>query len=83
MSAKQQPKPRAKRWFVVMRAHEWSTLSFLGMPMQAAPNGPHRFLPIFNTREEAIAHENGSAEYVREIETVRVPRRALQRGEGK
>jgi len=54
-----------------MKSHNWSSITVLnGIPVVPPPEGPHGFIPVFNTKEEAIAWDNGSEEDVKQLETV-------------
>jgi len=45
--------------YVVMKAYSWSSVTAGGMPMMSPPEGPQRFMPVFNSREQAVAWDNG------------------------
>ena len=48
-----------KRYWVVMKAHTWDSLTVLnGIPIQAPPDGPQRFIPVFDSMEQAAAWAN-------------------------
>lgn len=59
-----------KLFYAVMKAQSWSALSALGLPLEPEDreNGPCRFIPVFDSREAAIAWD-GSEEHVREMRT--------------
>jgi hypothetical protein len=38
-----------------MRACSWDAIEVNGHPMQAPPDGPQRFIPVFDSQEQAIA----------------------------
>ncbi|MDP3069825.1 MAG: hypothetical protein Q8N18_06020 [Opitutaceae bacterium] len=38
-----------------MNALEWNFVSKGGIAMQAPKEGPQRFIPVFDTREQAVA----------------------------
>lgn len=40
--------------YAVMRAIAWDGIEVHGIPMQAPPDGPQRFIPVFDTQEQAI-----------------------------
>lgn len=64
-------KPPKTMW-CVMRAHGWENLSvnMLGcMTLTAPKEGPHFFMPVFITREQAIKWA-GSEESIVQIQTV-------------
>ncbi len=51
----------------VMKVSKWSSLTvFNNIPLNSPSGGPSGFIPIFNTKEEAIIWDNGSEEYVRQ-----------------
>ena len=41
--------------WAVMRAERWDALEIRGFPIRAPDIGPQRFIPVFNTKAEAIA----------------------------
>lgn len=41
--------------YAVMRAIAWEGIQAGGFPMGAPPDGPQRFIPVFETREQAVA----------------------------
>lgn len=41
--------------YVVMRAIAWDGIEVHGVPMQSPPDGPQRFIPVFDTEEQAVA----------------------------
>lgn len=45
--------------WVVMKAYSWSSVTAGGMPMMSPPEGPQRFMPVFESREQAVAWDNG------------------------
>lgn len=56
------------RQWAVMRAYAFDSLTVLnGVPLQTPPQGPHFFIPVFNTREQAVAWHN-SEDYIAELE---------------
>ena len=64
-----QSETNPKRFWVVMKAYDFNALSIGGFELSPPPSGPHRFLPAFNTKAEAVAFE-GSDEFVYEMVTV-------------
>lgn len=63
-----EPTPKKRLW-AVMKAHSWDKLSVLGYPLLSPAEGPQRFIPIFDTREQAIQWA-GSDEHVVEMQSV-------------
>lgn len=66
---KQQAERKDKRvsdapMFAVMKVFSWESLEVLGMPLSAPANGPHKFIPVFETRAQAVAFNNGSEENI-------------------
>jgi hypothetical protein len=49
--------------WVVMKAHTWENIEVMGMSIRPPPDGPQRFIPMFDTREQAVAWD-GSDEHV-------------------
>lgn len=41
--------------YAVMRAISWEGGQAGGLPMQAPPDGPQRFIPVFDTWQQAVA----------------------------
>lgn len=58
-----------RRFWCVMKAHGWDGLTVAGIPMQAPKEGPQRFIPVFDTREQAVAWA-GTDEHVYALESV-------------
>jgi len=54
--------PGSALW-AVMKAHTWDSIEAAGFPLRCPVEGPHRFIPVFNTREQAVAWA-GSDEHV-------------------
>lgn len=56
-------------FWVVMKAHTWDSVTTAhGVPLICPNEGPHRFIPVFNTREQAVAWA-GSDEHVVKVTT--------------
>jgi hypothetical protein len=67
---KQQTKQKTQTQFwVVMKMQDWDSLSVLGTSLFPPEGGPCKFIPVFNTKKEAIAFDNGSRLHIRKIET--------------
>ena len=46
--------------WAVFRAYPWSSLEVLGsMPLMAPKDGPQRFIPLFDTRDQALEFTGG------------------------
>jgi hypothetical protein len=43
-----------KSLWAVMRAHSWGSIAINGTSLVAPPEGPHRFIPVFETRNQAV-----------------------------
>jgi hypothetical protein len=57
------PRPCSALW-VVMKALAWDSITTAhGNPLMCPPEGPHLFIPVFTTREQAVAWA-GSDEHV-------------------
>lgn len=52
-----------------MKAYGWANLSFAGIEMAAPKEGPQHFIPVFDTREQAVAWA-GTEEHVYALESV-------------
>ena len=53
------PKSLAKL-FVIMKAYKFESLEAMGLALNPPPDGPHRFIPVFNTLEQARKFEPGA-----------------------
>lgn len=79
MSAKTKAKPESiqpnatERRYCVMKAHNWACITVAGFPMLPPSDGPCAFIPIFDTREQAIAWDNGCAYHVFALEQTSQP----------
>jgi len=63
---------KSKCW-VVMEVYKWEYLTVLGnLSLMAPSDGPDGFMPIFDSRAEAIAW-SGSEENIRECTLTRIP----------
>lgn len=69
-TAKQTPAAATNRFWLVLRAYNWSAVTVGAVPLAASPDGPCRFVPVFETREQAIAFEGGSDAHVIEAATL-------------
>jgi len=58
-----------RRYWCVMKAHGWANLSVAGIEMAAPKEGPQHFIPVFDTREQAVAWA-GTEEHVYALESV-------------
>ena len=56
-------------WWAVMRAVPWDKVTIQGNKLTPPIEGPCRFIPLFDTREQAITFENGSSENVFKVTT--------------
>jgi hypothetical protein len=61
--------PAPSRLWAVMLAYSWDAVTAGGFRVAAPPGGPHRFIPLFETREQAVAWA-GSEEHVMEVATM-------------
>ena len=66
IAMKNPKQPSPKIYWAVMKAQPFSSLVVSGYPLQYPTEGPHRFIPIFDTREQAVAWA-GSDEHVVEM----------------
>lgn len=60
---------KPKRLWAVMKAFHFESITVGGVPLKVPHDGPCRFIPLFETREDAVKHD-GSDAYVLEIEAV-------------
>ena len=56
-----------KSMWVVMRALSFDSLETMGRKLSAPVGGPFRFMPVFETKDQAVAFEEGCEDNVREI----------------
>jgi hypothetical protein len=55
-----------KLW-AVMKRYSWDCVTVQGVELKAPKGGPHFFMPLFETREQAIKWTNGDDERVFEV----------------
>lgn len=60
---------QVRRFWCVMKAHGWQNLSVAGIAMKPPAEGPQHFIPVFDTREQAVAW-SGTEEHVYALESV-------------
>tara|TARA_R110000868_G_scaffold58139_2_gene179638 strand:- start:468 stop:692 length:225 start_codon:yes stop_codon:yes gene_type:complete len=51
---KKPDQPSPKIYWAVMKAQPFSSLVVSGYPLQSPTEGPHGFIPVFDTREQAV-----------------------------
>lgn len=56
-----------RHFWAIMKAYTWGSLSVEGSPLTPPVEGPQRFVPIFDTHEQAVAWNNGSDVDVRQM----------------
>lgn len=49
--------------WAVMKAYTWDAITIHGLPLRASHEEPQRFIPVFETREQAVAWA-GSEDYI-------------------
>lgn len=54
--------------WAVMKAQSWDSIEVMGIPMRAPEDGPCRFIPLFETRAQAVAWDNGCEDHIREVQ---------------
>lgn len=54
----------ATTYWAVMKAYDFRAMSVFGICLTAPKEGPHRFIPVFDTKEQAIAFEDGCKDHV-------------------
>jgi len=58
---------QAKSYWAVMTAQQFTDIKTeIGMPIQPPPEGPQRYIPVFDTKQQAVAW-NGSERGVKEV----------------
>jgi hypothetical protein len=55
MSKRKRSKAPITTLWAVMKAYGFDTIMVDGVPIQCPPDGPQRYIPVFNTREQAVA----------------------------
>ena len=58
-----------KYLYAVMKAQPWSSIKVIGYPITPPAEGPHRFIPMFYTREQAVAWCGGDDTHVAQMST--------------
>ena len=72
------PAPCSALW-AVMKAHAWDSITTAhGIPLMCPPEGPHRFIPVFDTREQAVAWAGTDEHVAMLMRNVHVVARAEQ-----
>lgn len=64
---------RSASMWAVMRAQSLACIEINGIPMRATAGGPCRFIPLFETRAQAVAWDNGCEDHVREVQPNTAP----------
>ena len=59
---------KAKRMWAVMTAQPWSAFTAGGLEITGPEEGPHKFMPLFDTREQAVAWSLSGDKHVVEVE---------------
>jgi hypothetical protein len=62
--------PLVRRFWCVMKAHGWKNLTVAGIEMAAPKEGPQHFIPVFDTREQAVAWSGNDETHVYALESV-------------
>lgn len=68
----------ASMW-AVMKARSWESLEVMGLSLRAPKDGPCKFIPLFETRAQAVAFDGGCEDHVREVQPNPMPRRTRMR----
>jgi len=58
-----------KFFYAVMKVQPWSSIKVIGYPITPPPEGPHGFVPIFNTRDQAVTWCGGDDTHVVQMST--------------
>jgi len=56
--------------FAIFKAYSFGSFEVMGMTLQASKDGPQRFIPLFDTREQAIKFNDGSEEHIFQMEVM-------------
>jgi len=59
--------------WAVMKAYGWNSIEIPGVNIIPPPNGPQRFIPLFDTRKQALAFTDGDESNLQEMETFQTP----------
>lgn len=57
--------------WAVFKAYSWSSLQVLGLDLTAPPDGPCKFIPLFDTKDQALKFADGDESNVFEMEEVK------------
>lgn len=57
--------------WAVFKAYKWNSLQVLGLNLKAPLNGPCKFIPLFDTKAQALKFADGDESNVFEMEEVR------------
>lgn len=63
--------------WAVMKVYEWDSIEAAGFTLQCPADGPHRFIPVFNTRAQAVAWA-GSDDHVAMLSKVESERKGTE-----
>jgi len=55
--------------WAIMKAYKFSSLEVLGMELTPPLTGPQRFIPVFETRDQAVKFQNGDESDIYEMRT--------------
>jgi hypothetical protein len=61
---------KGKPMWAVMKAFRWANLQVHGIELTCPKSGPHRLVPLFNTRKQAVAFNGGKDDCVFEVKAV-------------
>lgn len=57
-----------KVMYAIMKAQSFGNIEINGVPVKVPEKGPQAFIPLFETREQAVAFDNGSEAHVAKVE---------------
>ena len=54
--------------WAIMKAYKWRSLTIGGIELAAPADGPQQFIPIFETRDQAVKFADGDETHLAEVE---------------
>lgn len=57
----------SKQMWAVMKALTWDSIDVQGHPLHAPKEGPHRFIPLFDSKEAALVWNDGIEDNIQEL----------------
>lgn len=67
----------------VMKGYGWDSIAIIGVTIRPPIDGPQRFIPLFDTKEQALKFTNGDETHLVEMETTAIVPLKSDRKRGK